>query len=74
MLQQEDREKIFQIVDGIIISCGDDINGKYFNQKTSDKVTSVEPDRRTDFQLAAIKHSMKKQQPFARNLHWNASN
>ena len=62
-LLEKDREKIFQLVDGIIISGGDDINGKYFNQKTSDKVTSVEPDRRTDFQLAAIKHSMKNGKP-----------
>lgn len=60
---EKDSEKLFQLVDGIIISGGDDINPKYFNKKKSDKVKSVEPDRRTNFQLAAIEYAIKNGKP-----------
>ena len=60
---EKDSEKLFQLVDGIIISGGDDINPKYFKQKKHEKVTSVEPDRRTNFQLAAINYAIKNGKP-----------
>ena len=60
---EKDSEKLFQLVDGIIISGGDDINPKYFKQKKHEKVTTVEPDRRTNFQLAAINYAIKNGKP-----------
>jgi len=56
-------EELLSIVDGIIITGGLDIDGKYFNQKTSDKVTDIEPERRTKFTIDAVKHAMKNNKP-----------
>ena len=61
---QGDRdEKTLSIVDGIIISGGIDIDAKYFNQKLSDKVKDVEPERRTNFTIQAVEHAMKNNKP-----------
>ena len=57
--QTENIEKTLSLVDGIVITGGADLDGKFFNQETHPTCDDLEPDRRTLFNLEVVNYAIK---------------
>ncbi len=63
-IEENQIDKIANIVDGMIFTGGDDMNAKFFSQKQHPKASKeIEPENRTMFDIKLMKKLMKQNKP-----------